>query len=191
MRVKMVCLEDGITSCGFRKMAAYVSQLTPDVQSCYISTNRFRRFGNNIRGSFGTVGMLPDEEIDNIAQYLATSDLVGYSSMTGYSDLTKRVVTRLREINPEIIQVWGGIHPIIHPEDAIQSDVDAICNGAALFSLNDGRSTIDVYEGSVQVSADGRSVSIAAGEGIDLPSPARIHPAAGRPAWLLRAGGSV
>ena len=146
MRVKMVCLEDGITSCGFRKMAAYVAQLTPDVQSCYISTNRFRRFGNNIRGSFGTVGELPDEEVDNIVQYLATSDLVGYSSMTGYSDLTRRVIRRLREVSPETVQVWGGIHPIIHPEDAILSEVDAICTGEGEFAfaeffelLNEGR----------------------------------------------------
>ena len=42
MRVKMVCLEDGVTSCGFRKMAAYVEQLHPGTESCYISTERYR-----------------------------------------------------------------------------------------------------------------------------------------------------
>lgn len=25
--------------------------------------------------------------------------------------------------------IWGGIHPIIYPEDAISADVDAICSG--------------------------------------------------------------
>ena len=40
MKTKMVCLEDGITSCGFRKMAAYVAQLEEDTESCYITTTK-------------------------------------------------------------------------------------------------------------------------------------------------------
>ena len=66
--------------------------------------------------------------------------------MTGYSDLTRQVMRRLRQIDPNTFIVWGGIHPIIHPEDAILADVDAICTGEGEFAfeefstlLNEGR----------------------------------------------------
>ncbi len=78
-----------------------------------------------------------DTEVDEIAQELAGSDLVGFSSMTGYSDLTKRIATRLREVDPSTFILWGGIHPIIHPEDAILADVDAICTGEGEFAIEE------------------------------------------------------
>jgi radical SAM superfamily enzyme YgiQ (UPF0313 family) len=66
--------------------------------------------------------------------------------MTGYSELTRRIMRRVRELDPSIYQIWGGIHPIIHPEDAITADVDAICTGEGEFAfeelfaaLKDGR----------------------------------------------------
>ena len=42
MRIKMVSLEDGITSNGFRKVTAFVHRLEPDSTSYYVSTHRFR-----------------------------------------------------------------------------------------------------------------------------------------------------
>jgi len=137
MRIKMVCLEDGITSCGFRKMAAYVARLNPDTESCYVSTNRIKALSNLIKGTYGTTGELDDDGVDEIAQDLARSDMIGYSSMTGYADLTRRIAKRVREINPSTYQIWGGIHPIIHPEDAVTAQVDAICNGEGEFAFTD------------------------------------------------------
>jgi radical SAM superfamily enzyme YgiQ (UPF0313 family) len=133
----MVCLEDGITSCGFRKMAAYVAKLNPDTESCYISTNRFKSLSNLLRGTFGTEGELSDEGVDEIAQHLAQADLVGFSSMTGYAELTRRVAKRIRTINPSTYLIWGGIHPIIDPEDAICAEVDAICTGEGEFAFEE------------------------------------------------------
>jgi radical SAM superfamily enzyme YgiQ (UPF0313 family) len=133
----MICLEDGITSNGFRKIAAYVSQLNPDTRAYYISTNHYRSLLGAIRGDFGGAGELDDADIDLIASELADADVVGYSSMTGYADLTRRVIARLREISPSTFQIWGGIHPIIHPVDAIQADVDAICIGEGEYAFRD------------------------------------------------------
>ena len=137
MHIKMVCLEDGITSCGFRKMAAYVAQLNPDTESCYVSTNRFKSLSNLIKGTMGTEGELSDEGVDEIAEHLAQADMVGFSSMTGYAELTRRVAKRIRTINPSTFIIWGGIHPIIHPEDAIGAEVDAICNGEGEFAFKE------------------------------------------------------
>jgi radical SAM superfamily enzyme YgiQ (UPF0313 family) len=137
MRIKMVCLEDGITSCGFRKMAAFAARLNGETQSHYISTNRFARFLNNVRGQFGTIGELSDDGIDEVAQGLKGTDIIGFSSMTGYSDLTRRVIKRLREIDRNTFIIWGGIHPIIHPDDAVTADVDAICTGEGEFAFQE------------------------------------------------------
>ena len=136
MKTQMVCLEDGITSCGFRKMAAYVAQLEPGTESVYISTERYRSVKAAVRG-MGDKGRMPDEQVDEIAQGLKDADLVGFSSMTGYADLTHRVIKRLRELNPPTYIVWGGIHPIIQPEDAILGDVDAICTGEGEFAFEE------------------------------------------------------
>jgi len=135
MRIKMVCLEDGITSCGFRKMAAYVGEVNPDTEARYVSTDRFGRFGKYILGRPGAMGELDDDGVDELAQGLAGNDLVGFSSMTGYSELTRRIIGRLRKLDPDTFIVWGGIHPIIHPEDAVTADVDAICTGEGEFAF--------------------------------------------------------
>ena len=137
MRIKMVCLEDGITSCGFRKMAAYATRINPDTQAFYISTKHFRGVGNYITGQLGMKGELGDADIDEVAHGLADADVVGFSSMTGYAELTRAVIKRLRAVSPSTYIIWGGIHPIIHPEDAILADVDAICNGEGEFAFHE------------------------------------------------------
>ncbi len=146
MRTRLVCLEDGITSCGFRKISAYVAQLVPDTESYYISTHQYRSVRSAILGTNGDKGDMGADQIDEIAEGLAGADLVGFSSMTGYSDLTRKVINRLREVDPKTFIIWGGIHPIIHPEDAILADVDAICTGEGEFAfeelytlMNEGR----------------------------------------------------
>jgi len=43
----------------------------------------------------------------------------------------------VRELSPDTYQIWGGIHPIIQPEDAILADVDAICVGEGEFAFEE------------------------------------------------------
>jgi len=130
VRIKLVSLEDGITSCGFRKIAAYIARVNPETESYYVSTTKqFLSIRNAIRGTFGENVEVGDQQVDEIARGLAGADLLGFSAMTGYAGLTRRVIRRVREIAPRTFMIWGGIHPIIHPEDAILADVDAICTG--------------------------------------------------------------
>ncbi len=136
MRIQLVCLEDGITSCGFRKMAAYVARLHPGTESCYVSTRSYRTVRASVLGTMGTLSTLfGREQVEEIAQGLRSADLLGFSSMTGYAGLTRSVIERVRELNPSAYIVWGGIHPIIQPEDAITADVDAICTGEGEFAF--------------------------------------------------------
>ncbi len=136
-QVRLVSLEDGITSCGFRKIAAYISRINADTEALYVSTNQYRSLLGSIKGSFGGKGELDDAQVDEIARGLVGSDLVGFSSMTGYADLTKKIIHRLRQLDPKAFVLWGGIHPIIHPEDAIGAEVDAICTGEGEFAFEE------------------------------------------------------
>ena len=136
MRIQLVCLEDGITSCGFRKVAAYVERLHPGTESCYVSTRSYRTVRAAVSGTMGTLSTLLDaEQVEEIAQGLRHAELLGFSSMTGYAGLTRGVIKRVRELNPSAYIVWGGIHPIIQPEDAITADADAICTGEGEFAF--------------------------------------------------------
>jgi radical SAM superfamily enzyme YgiQ (UPF0313 family) len=132
----MVCLEDGIMSCGFRKIAAFTERLNPDTRSYFVSTNHFGGL-KFVRGSLGGAAEFDDSAIDEVARGLADADVVGYSSMTGYSEMTRAIAKRVRQLSKKTYQVWGGIHPIIHPEDAILADVDAICTGEGEFAFEE------------------------------------------------------
>ena len=136
MRIQLVCLEDGITSCGFRKLAAYATRLHPATESYYVSTRRYKTIRGAVSGTMGTLSTLLDaDHVEEVAQSLRHADVVGFSSMTGYADLTRSVIRRVRELNSSAYLVWGGIHPIIEPEDAITADVDAICAGEGEFAF--------------------------------------------------------
>jgi anaerobic magnesium-protoporphyrin IX monomethyl ester cyclase len=129
MRIHMVSLEDGITATGFRKFVAYVERLNADTRAFYVGTPRYRSIWKSFSRRLGEVVEFGDEQFDEIAHGLSGADVVAFSSMTGYSDLTRTIASRVRKLNPAAYVMWGGIHPIIYPEDAITADVDAICTG--------------------------------------------------------------
>ena len=135
LKATMVCMEDGIIACGFRKFSGHVERIIPDARFCFVSTHHVRSLTRALTGKTGAGGDMPPEAVDEMARDLADSDLLGFSSMSGYADLTKSVIARVREINPKCMIIWGGIHPIIHPEDAILADVDGICTGEGEFAF--------------------------------------------------------
>ena len=137
MKIHMVSVEDGIIATGFRKMAAYVERLNPDTSIFYVGTKTYRSLWKALRRDTGGVEELTEDDIDRIAAGLAGADIVAFSSMTGYSAVTKRLAARVRRISPQSFVMWGGIHPIIYPEDAIQADVDAICTGEGEFAFEE------------------------------------------------------
>jgi len=146
VRIKLVSLEDGITASGFRKFAASATRLRPQTTTHYVSTTRWATIRSAIAGTMGDSTDLPESQIDEIARGLADADLIGLSSMTGYSALTHRVIARLRELAPGAFIVWGGIHPIIEPEDAVSAPVDAICTGEGEFAYAELLERLDAGE---------------------------------------------
>jgi len=138
MKIAMLSLEDGITATGFRKMAAFVERLHAGTQVYYVGTRAYWSARQSILRGERTMNFEDDENaLEQIAASLADADIIGLSSMTGYSELTRKIARRVRDINPHAFQIWGGIHPIIHPEDAIQASIDAICTGEGEMAFAD------------------------------------------------------
>ena len=128
MNISFVCVEDGITALGFRKMVSLVKSIHPSTEACYIPlTNQYNPLSFLLKpGEHDRI--YSDADLNSIASHFAKSDLVCFSSMTAYSDLTKEIIQLVKRTNPETYIIWGGIHPIVHPEDAIEYP-DAICTG--------------------------------------------------------------
>ena len=135
MKIHMVSLEDGITATGFRKFGSFVERANPDTKFFYVGTRSYRGLWKSFSRTMGKIVEFGPDQVDQIAQGLAGADIIALSSMTGYSELTKRVAKRVREVSPQSYVMWGGIHPIIHSNDAIAADVDAICTGEGEFAF--------------------------------------------------------
>jgi len=116
-------------------MVAYTECFNSDTHCYYVSTNLNRSMLSLMFSSYG--GQATGDDIDAMASELADADLIGFSSMTGYAGLTKAVIARVREKTKHPFIVWGGIHPIIFPEDAILSQADALCTGEGEFAFHE------------------------------------------------------
>jgi anaerobic magnesium-protoporphyrin IX monomethyl ester cyclase len=135
MHIEMVCVEDALMNIGFRKMAAYARHLNAETTVRYIAYDNYLSFSSLIQGRYGKGPAVGDDDLRAMAEPLARADLVCFSSMSGYAPLTRNVMTHVRALNPSARIVWGGIHPIMDPDDAIASDADAICTGEGEFAF--------------------------------------------------------
>ena len=106
MKIHLVSLEDGITATGFRKFAAYAEKINPDTRTFYVGTQRYRSMWKSFVRKVGEGRAFGSKEVEEIAQELAQADVVAFSSMTGYADLTKELATRVRAINPKAYSMW-------------------------------------------------------------------------------------
>ena len=132
MKIKIASVEDGIDNVGFRKISSYVQLICPDTEVYYVTTGNVRAISKRFFPS--SFDGLDDDDIKAIAEALADADIVGLSAMTPYSSTVKRIIAEIRKVNDQAFVIWGGIHAIVHPEDAILH-ADAICTGEGEFAL--------------------------------------------------------
>jgi radical SAM superfamily enzyme YgiQ (UPF0313 family) len=124
MKITLVNVEDSIISIGFRKMAAHVKSYHADTSSYYVTPGR-----RNLREHLAPrENRESDQECKEIAEGLATADLVGFSSMSIHAENVAGIISHLRRKNPKTFVVWGGCHAILDPDSAIQH-ADAVCTG--------------------------------------------------------------
>ncbi|MGA2527201.1 MAG: radical SAM protein [Smithellaceae bacterium] len=134
MKLTFVSIEDSITAIGFRKMAAIARQIHPETQVSYIVPTGKRAFLKLIFRKDASEPTMSNDDIKNIGDYLAGFDMVCFSSMTPFADITKQIIATIRAINSKTYVVWGGVHPILYPDDAIQFS-NAICVGEGEFAF--------------------------------------------------------
>jgi anaerobic magnesium-protoporphyrin IX monomethyl ester cyclase len=128
MKINLVCLEDNLIAVGFRKMATFTASINPDTHNYFLTLANYL---SPLEVLLNKVSQ--SEEVDvsllrQIAEPIAQADIVGFSSMTSHAKLTKQIIREVKLINPKAFIIWGGVHPIIDPEDAI-THCNAICTG--------------------------------------------------------------
>ena len=132
INIRLACIEDGLDNIGFRKIASFIKSIHSNTEVAYVPTGNLR---NLIRVlSEKDVWKLKEKDIFNVAKFLSEGNIVGLSSMTQYSTTVHKIIAKIRKINPNAYIIWGGIHPIIHPEDAIKH-ADAVCTGEGEFAF--------------------------------------------------------
>lgn len=132
MKINLVSVEDGLDNIGFRKVSAFVRGLYPETGIHYVTTGNLRSLSRVL--SMRGVESLGENDIAAIADQLADARIVAFSSMTPYAAMTADIIAAVRRRNPEALIVWGGIHAIIQPEDAIRH-ADAVCTGEGEFAF--------------------------------------------------------
>ena len=132
MQIRLACIEDGLENIGFKKFAAYVRSIHQNTKVAFVPTGNVYSLIKHIieKGA----GDLKENDIHKVAQFLAEGNLIGLCSMTQYSTTVYKIIAAIRRINPSAYIVWGGIHAIIHPEDAIKH-ADAVCTGEGEFAF--------------------------------------------------------
>ncbi len=135
MRINIVSVEDSLISLGVRKVSAYVRRLNPDTKVFYIPLTHFFSLWNVLRPRYSSE-LDPKRDVEPMAAEIADADIIAFSSMTHVAEQTKAIIAEVRRINPKAYIIWGGIHPIIVPEDAILH-ADAVCTGEGEFAFEE------------------------------------------------------
>jgi radical SAM superfamily enzyme YgiQ (UPF0313 family) len=128
----VVSVEDGVENLGFRHISAFIRKKCEDTRIHYISTGNWRSLKRYLLAT--NQPGLQDSDARLAARQLADSDILAVSAMTPYSDDAKRLIAEVRRLNPSIHVMWGGIHAIMEPEDAIKH-ADAVCTGEGEFAF--------------------------------------------------------
>jgi len=133
VKINFVCIEDGLIAIGFRKMASLIKSIHPNTNTYYLPLSRRTLISKLTSKQDDPEAVV---HINRIAHDLAKADILAFSSMSDYAFFVKSLSEKVKQINPNIYVVWGGVHPIIVPEDAIQS-ADAICTGEGEFAFQE------------------------------------------------------
>ena len=132
LEIRMACVEDGIDNTGFRKISAYIKSIHENTKIAYIPTSNYRNIISQLIEH--APGSLTDRDIYKIAKFMAEGDIAAFSAMSQSCFNVYKIIAEVRKINPKSYIIWGGIHAIIEPEDAIKH-ADAVCTGEGEFAF--------------------------------------------------------
>lgn len=111
---------------GFRKIGGVAREMLGGVPLFFVMNDYTRSIRNIVQ--CGTQAQLQPSDSVAIAENLALFDILGVAAMSADADLLKAILVQVKRINPETTIVWGGVHAIYCPEDAM-AYADVICFG--------------------------------------------------------------
>jgi radical SAM superfamily enzyme YgiQ (UPF0313 family) len=181
MRIELVYVGSSFAAYGFRLLAAIVRRTFPDTACRFVMFFNLRSIVNLLLPASSETVDLTDDEADNISKTFVGCDVLGLASMSEHAAQVKTIIAAARKANPKIFIVWGGVHPIMHPEDAIQH-ADAICVSEAetafpefLQKFRDGDHYTDVksfwFRKGSQIIRNGFAPLLSSAELDGLPLP--------------------
>ncbi len=143
-RVAFVSVESGITALGFRRVAAVARHIDRATDIYFIAVDNLYSLFSHIlpakRSAFDT----HDAEI--AGRRLAEYDLVCFSSMTASAKHVEAIIGSIRRHNPGTFILFGGVHAILYPDDAM-AVADAIC-------INEGEKPYALFHGAFTEGGD-------------------------------------
>ena len=98
LEVRLACVEDGIDNTGFRKISAYIKSIHENTKIAYIPTSNYRNIINQLIEKIG--GSLDDNDIHEVAQFMAKGEVAAFSSMTQSCFNVYKIIAEIRKINP-------------------------------------------------------------------------------------------
>ena len=126
MKINLVSVENSLIALGFRTVVSLTKAPYPETNSYFIPLDYvpiWRKF------------LFPPELVDNIlstieeiVSEIANADIIGFSSMSDNAPFVRELCKAVKRISPKTYIVWGGVHGVIEPEDAIKY-ADAVCTG--------------------------------------------------------------
>lgn len=128
MKISFVTIGNDIQANGLRKMASLARSIHSKVEVSYIAIPNPYFYVNIFQKSGEPDFSLSERDLQNLGKHFSKSNMVCFSTMSLFAKPAKQLIEKIRSLNPKTYIVWGGIHPIVHSEDAIQSS-DAICVG--------------------------------------------------------------
>ena len=132
INIRLACVEDGLDNTGFRKIAAFIKSIHANIKVAYVPTANHRNIVGILMEKDG--GNLHNDDIHRVAKFMAEGYIAAFSSMTQSATTVYKIIADMRRINSRSYIIWGGIHAIIQPEDAIKH-ADAVCTGEGEFAF--------------------------------------------------------
>ncbi|MCR4319587.1 MAG: B12-binding domain-containing radical SAM protein [Candidatus Brocadiaceae bacterium] len=125
MNILLITLLEEINPLGLLHIATYLKKHGYQVTTAFVPLNpKEKEFGMEENR------MIDEQEISEIINLISSKNpsLIGMSLMTIHYYNAVKLSKRIKEIFPEILSVWGGIHPTLLPDECIEH-ADIVCRG--------------------------------------------------------------
>jgi len=134
LKIALLYIGASLSSYGFRVVSAVVKEKHPDMEMLFLTVGNTFGILNVLKGNLKSE--LNTDDFASMGAYLAEFDVAAIACMSEHASVAKEIIAATRKQKSQTYVVWGGIHAISDPKDAIPH-ADAVCTseGEATFPL--------------------------------------------------------